>query len=71
MTERPDDTELREITNTRPASEESVKIILAADPASPDGRSEWTWFHLSNGDMIFGCFPQGDTYFNTQDDHHD
>jgi hypothetical protein len=25
-----------------------------------DGRSQWFRFTLSNGDVIFGCFPQGD-----------
>lgn len=33
-----------------------------------DGRSEWHWFRLANGDLILGTFPHGDTYFETEAD---
>ncbi len=48
---------------TKPASDEASKAIIAANPYSMDGRSNWLWFRLPNGDLIFGCFPEGDTYF--------
>lgn len=47
---------------TKPASAEAAAAIIAADPASMDGRSNWLWFTLPNGDVIFGCLPEGDTY---------
>lgn len=55
--------------DVKPASEESVSKILSADPTSMDGRSNWLWFRLPNGDLIFGCYPEGDTYFATEMDH--
>lgn len=33
-----------------------------------DGRSEWQWFRLANGDLILGVFPRGDTYIETEAD---
>ncbi len=45
------------------ASQAAAVIIMNADPSSDDGRSQWLWVRLSNGDLIFGCYPQGDTYF--------
>lgn len=52
-----------------PASPESIALMLKADETSMDGRSNWLWFRLPNGDLIFGCFPEGDTYFATEADH--
>lgn len=51
------------------ASAESVERVLSASHDDPDGRSQWLWFRLNNGDLIFGVFPQGDTYFDTARDH--
>lgn len=54
------------------ASADSIATML--DPAiaddPDDGRSPWRWFTLPNGDLIFGCFPCGATYFATEQDHH-
>lgn len=47
---------------TKPASDKAAAAIIAADPTSMDGRSNWMWFTLPNGDVIFGCLPEGDTY---------
>jgi len=52
-----------------PAGNEAVRTVLAADEMSIDGRSNWVWLRLSNGDLILGVFPQGDTYFATEADH--
>ena len=57
------------IIRTKPASDQSVQAMLKADPTSMDGRSNWLWFRLPNGDLIFGCFPEGGTYFATAADH--
>jgi hypothetical protein len=57
------------IASTRPASTESVLTVLAGDPDGYDGRSEWLWIRLANGDLILGVFPQGETYFATENDH--
>lgn len=46
----------------KPASAESIEKVLMADENDPDGRSEYMWVRLANGDLILGVFPQGDTY---------
>jgi hypothetical protein len=51
------------------ASDESAATVLAADPESDEGRSPWFWLRTPNGDLLFCCFPQGDTYFETELDH--
>lgn len=43
-------------------------VIDAAVCDVGDGRSEWKWFRLANGDLILGCWPQGDTYEMTEMD---
>jgi hypothetical protein len=45
-----------------PASDAAAQAVINADPKSLDGRSNWLWFRLPNGDLIFGCFPEGETY---------
>jgi hypothetical protein len=55
--------------HVKPASAESVRTVLAADEDSPDGRSPYVWVRLPNGDLVLGVFPQGDTYFLTENDH--
>ena len=54
---------------TNPASETSIQTILNAD-VGDNGRSQWLWFRFPNGDLVFGCFPRGDAYFETENDHH-
>lgn len=49
------------------AKKKHVEMMLKAE-VDDNGRSEWQWFRLANGDLIFGCYPRGDTYFNTEDD---
>lgn len=49
-----------------PASNEAAATILAAAVDDIDGRSQWYWFRTAGGDLIFGCFPCGDTYFSTE-----
>lgn len=50
-----------------PVESDNMKaLIFNADESSPDGRSPWCWIRLANGDLIFGCFPQGDTYMETE-----
>lgn len=53
-----------------PASEDAVKTVLDAPTTGDDGRSEWVWVRLPNGDLVLGVFPQGDTYFSVEDDAH-
>lgn len=43
------------------ASQEAADLILNA-PMDEDGRSEWLWVVLENGDVLLACFPQGETY---------
>ena len=51
-----------------PASVGSIDLVLGKSPADDDGRSEWLWIRLENGDLILGCFPQGETYFEVEED---
>lgn len=51
-----------------PASDESVHAVLNADPDDPDGRSQWLWVRLPNGDLVLGIFPQGETYMACEKD---
>jgi len=52
------------------ASVESVRTVLGAEVGDPDGRSEFVWVRLANGDLVLGIFPCGDTYFNVEVDAH-
>lgn len=52
-----------------PASAKPVSDLLALPIG--DGRSEWRWLRLSNGDLMLGFFPQAngqDGYFLTEID---
>lgn len=44
------------------ASPTEVSFVLAQSPTEDDGRSDWCWIRLPNGDLILGVFPQGETY---------
>lgn len=44
------------------ASQEAVDFVLSQPVGTGDGRSEWVWLRLYNGDLILGVFPQGATY---------
>lgn len=51
-----------------PASEQSVHTVLSSEVDTGNGRSEWAWLRLPNGDLMLGVFPQGDTYFEVEKD---
>lgn len=51
-----------------PASQEAVDFVLAAKEGDTHGRSEYVWVRLSNGDLILGVFPRGDTYLGCEED---
>lgn len=46
---------------------EDVDRILYAPVDTGDGTSGWLWFRLANGDLVFGCYPQGTTYEECED----
>lgn len=50
------------IAMVHPASKEIVKMVLAAKVKDPDGRSQFLWVRLPNGDLILGVYPQAGTY---------
>jgi len=56
------------ILHVHPASEEAVKTVLAQSADGMDGRSNWIWIRLENGDLILGCYPQGETYMAVEED---
>lgn len=39
-----------------------IDQIIKSPITTGDGRSPWCWVRLSNGDLILGLFPQGETY---------
>ena len=45
-----------------PAKQEDVDFVLRQNEDSDDGRSNWMWIRLQNGDLILGVYPQGGTY---------
>lgn len=63
-----DDDPSRVIASIHPASPDIVEKVLAADQTSDDGRSQWVWLRLPNGDLILGVYPQGDTYLECEED---
>ena len=50
------------------AKPEVAQIVIDAAPNTGDGRSDWHWFRLANGDLMLATFPQGETYFATEAD---
>ena len=65
---RLDPDEGENVVTVFPASQESVNTVLAAGEDDPEGRSQWMWVRLGNGDLILGVYPQGETYFATEKD---
>ncbi len=53
----------------KPVSDEAVERVLSAHVDNENGRSEWLWVLLPNGDLILGFLPQGRTYEDTKHDH--
>lgn len=50
------------------ASPEFVALVMAAPEGGENGRSEFVWVRLYNGDLVLGVFPRGDTYFDCEGD---
>lgn len=49
------------------ADSRAVEITLEADEDSENGRSQWVWIVLANGDKALAVFPQGGTYFAVEE----
>lgn len=49
------------------ASEAWASKVLQSR-VSDDGRSDFYWFRLTNGDLVLGVYPRGDMYFATEGD---
>lgn len=43
------------------ARERAVQAVLDA-PVNDDGRSEWLWLRMANGDLFLAVAPRGATY---------
>lgn len=63
-----DDGRVPWLAAVHPASDESVREVMAQAAGTDDGRSEWTWLRLPNGDLMLGVFPRGETYFAVEVD---
>lgn len=48
------------------APDEAVDIVVNATLETNDGRSQWVWIRLPDGDLVLAVYPQGDTYFATE-----
>lgn len=46
----------------KPAHPTDVLKVIMQDDEGDNGRSEWLWVTLPNGDLILGTYPQGNTY---------
>jgi hypothetical protein len=44
------------------ARPEAIVTVLTAPVGSDDGRSEWFWLRLANGDLFLATAPRGATY---------
>ena len=66
--QRDPDWTLDGIAYRQKASKTMSEHVLAQAEGTPDGRSQFYWFRLSNGDLILGVYPRGDTYFDTERD---
>jgi len=52
----------RLIASIHPASKKIVKMVLKAKVNDHDGRSQFLWVRLPNGDLVLGVYPQAETY---------
>ena len=50
------------------ASKKAIDIVASAMEGDEDGRSEFLWLRLANGDLMLGVFPRGDTYLDVEGD---
>ena len=66
---REDVGEIVGVVQFKNASPQAVKHVLAADESDPEGRSQWLWCRLPNGDVFLGVFPQGDTYLEHEEEY--
>jgi hypothetical protein len=51
-----------EIAYQGEARQQAVERVLAAPVGTGDGRSEFFWLRLANGDLYLAVAPQGETY---------
>lgn len=58
------------LATVHPADPAVAEWVLSqsADPLNMDGRSEFMWIRLANGDLILGVYPQGETYWECEKD---
>jgi hypothetical protein len=50
------------------ADPKAAQAVIDASVNTGNGRSHWYWVRLVNGDLMLACYPQGDTYFDTEAD---
>lgn len=57
----------KHLASVMPANNKDVLHVLSSPEKTGDGRSEFVWVRLLNGDLLLGVFPQGDTYIEVSD----
>lgn len=45
------------------APDDAVKFMLGL---GEEGRSQWVWIRLPDGDLVLAVYPQDDAYFSTK-----
>jgi hypothetical protein len=55
------------LATVHPASEQYATQVLEAE-IDNDGRSEWLWLRLTDGTLMLGVFPRGETYMAMEPD---
>lgn len=69
MVAKPGKVEYYEGCQEQSAPQEAVDYVLkqrVGDDNYHDGRSHWVWIRLPDGDLVLATYPQGDTYFSTE-----
>lgn len=66
MTEEPLNDLGMHIAYVVPAKEDDVQAVLLA-PMHANGRGEFKWITLANGDVLLGVYPQGDLFLRLLD----
>jgi len=50
------------IANQIIATPEEVELVINSEPDGQDGRTDWVFLRLANGDLVLATYPCGDTY---------
>lgn len=55
-------TTARYLGHITPVEDQSAVCEVLTASVNDDGRSDWVWVRLANGDLLLATYPRGDTY---------